>query len=63
MGANEQAETYQGHWPCGFRQEDLFYVFPINAHVNIVTSGQSHFWPQCHNWNRLGRRLLSNASY
>ena len=29
MGANEQTETYQGHWSCGFRQEDVFYVFHI----------------------------------
>ena len=29
MDANEQTETYQGPWPCRFRQEDVFYVFPI----------------------------------
>ena len=32
MDANEQTETYQGLWPCGFRQEDVFYVFPIISH-------------------------------
>ena len=61
MDANEQTETHQGPWPCGFRQEDVFYVFPI-INVNIVTPEQTHFWPQCHSWNRLGRRLLGNAS-
>ena len=62
MDANEQTEIYQGPWPCGFRQEDVFYVSLLLANVNIVTPGQSHFWPQCHNWNRFGRRLLGNAS-
>ena len=42
----------------------MCFMFSIQlANVNIVTPGQSHFWPQCHNWNRLGRRLLGIASY
>ena len=32
MDENEQTETYQGPWPCGFRQEDVFNVFPIISH-------------------------------
>ena len=29
MDANEHTETYQGPWPWCYRQEDVFYVFPI----------------------------------
>ena len=63
MDANEQTETYLGPWPCGFRQEDVFYVFPIISQCKYCNSRTEFFWPQCHNWNRLGRRLLGNASY
>ena len=28
---------YQGSRPCGFRQEDFFYVFPIQAYVKHLT--------------------------
>ena len=42
----------------------MCFMFSIYlANVNIVTPGQSHVWPQCHNWNRPGRRLLGIAIY
>ena len=41
----------------------MCFMFSLKlANANIVTPEQTHFWPQCHNWNRLGRRLLGNAS-
>ena len=42
---------YQDSMPCGFRQEDLFYVFPIYAYV--YSPGQDHFCSQRHIFNKL----------
>ena len=55
---------YHGSWPNGFRQEDFSTCFSLfNPYVKHVTSGVGQFWPQGYNLNRLGRRLLDNASY
>ena len=27
---------YQDNWPCGFRQEDFFHVFPIYTYVHVI---------------------------
>ena len=35
--------SYQISSPCGFRQEDLFHVFPILAYVKHVTPSAAHF--------------------
>ena len=47
---------YQASWPCVFRQEDFFHVFP-------VTPGWAYFWPQGHNLNKLGRGQIGDATY
>ena len=54
---------YQGSMPCGFRQEDFFHVFPIQAYVKHMTHGAGQFWPQEHNFNKLGRGPLDDALY
>ena len=54
---------YQGSKPYGFRQEDFFYVFLIQAYAKHVTPGAGQFWPQGYNLNKLGRGLLGDATY
>ena len=63
MDADEQTEKYQGPRPCGFRQEDCFYVFPINSQCKNCNPRTEPPLPQCLNLNKLGRSLLDNASY
>ena len=37
---------YQGSWPCGFRQEDIFFIFlPFQAYAKHETLGRVHFGP------------------
>ena len=55
---------YEGSRPCGFRQEDFFMVFPIQAYVKHVTPGVGQFWPEGYNLNKKpGRGSLGDASY
>ena len=63
MDADKETEKYQGPRPCGFRQEDCFYGFPIISQCKNCNPRAGHFLPQCHNLNRLGTSLLNNASY
>ena len=53
---------YEGSRYCGFRQEDFFIVFPIQAYVKHVNPGASQFWPQGYNLNKLGRGSLDDAT-
>ena len=53
---------YEGSRPCGFRQEDFFMVFPIQAYVKHVNPGASQFWPHGYNLNKLGRGSLDDAT-
>ena len=53
---------YEGSRPCGFRQEDFFMVFPIQAYVKHVNPWASQFWPQGYNLNKLGRGSLDDAT-
>ena len=34
---------YESSGPCGFGEEDLFYVFPIVSLWEIMTPGAGHF--------------------
>ena len=54
---------YQYSRPYGFRQEDFFMFFTIQAYVKRVTLGWGHFWPQVHNLNKLGRGPPGDATY
>ena len=51
---------YQGSKPYGFRLEDFFMFFPIEAYVKTC---YPFFWPQGYKLNKLGRGLLGDASY
>ena len=54
---------YRGSRPYGFRQEYFFQFFPyISLCKQNVTRGWSHFWPQGHNLNKIGRGLLVDAA-
>ena len=53
---------YEDSRPCGFRQEDFFMVFSIQAYVKHVNPGASQFWPQGYNLNKLGRGSLDDAT-
>ena len=53
---------YEGSRPCGFRQEDCFMVFPIQAYVKHVNPGASQFWPQGYNLNKLDRGSPDDAT-
>ena len=51
---------YQGSRPNGFRQED----FPFfSLYVKCDPRDMGHFWPQGHNFNKLGRGQLGDVSY
>ena len=54
---------YQGFGPYGFRQEDFFHIFPIQAYVKHVIPGAGPFWPKGYNLNKLGRGPLGDATY
>ena len=53
---------YQGSRPCGFRLEDCSCFLYIDL-VKNVTSGMGQFWPQGHNFNKLCRGALDDATY
>ena len=38
---------YESSWPCGFREEDFFYVFPMTP------PGRCPYGPQGHGWQDL----------
>ena len=40
-----QHTKYQGFGPYGFRQEDNFMIFPLQAYVKHVTPWTGHFGP------------------
>ena len=46
---------HQGSGPCGFTQEDFFYVFPIISLCITCDPWGGPFWPQGHNLNKLGK--------
>ena len=54
---------YQSSKPYGFRQEDFFMFFLIQAYVKHVTPGAGHFWPKGYNLNELGRGPQGGATY
>ena len=45
----------------GFRQEDLFKVFPFISLCK--TWGLGHFWPQGYNLNKIGKGSQGDATY
>ena len=53
----------QGSRPSGFRQEDFFMFYPIEAYVKHVTPQPGHFWPQDYNLNKLGIGPLDDTTY
>ena len=55
---------YQGSMPCGFRQEDFFFMFlPIKAYVKPVTPEAGPFWPHGYSLNKLGTGSLDDTTY
>ena len=48
--------------PSGSRQEDLLCVPYINLR-KTCKSGAGHFWPYGHNFNKISRGLLDDATY
>ena len=54
---------YQSSAPSSFR-EDKFQSFLFCSYVsNLWPPGRSHFWPQDHHMNKLGRGQLADATY
>ena len=55
---------YQRSMPGGFRQQDVFYVFPYTSLSKTLNrkGGAITLWPKGHNKNRLGRCPLDDAT-
>ena len=54
---------YQGCRPCGFGQEDFSCFHYISLCKTHDPLGRGQVLPQVHNWNKLGRCLLDDATY
>ena len=54
---------YESSGPCGFGEEDFFYVFPIVSLWELLTAGARPFLPQGHDWQDLYRGPLNIATY
>ena len=56
---------YEVFRPCGFREEEFFYVIPIRISLCKICDPQSGpmFCPQGRNLSKLGRGLLDDATY
>ena len=55
---------YKGSRPSGSRQEAFLLLSPYNpSYVTHATPACVHFWPQGRTLNKIGGRLLDNATY
>ena len=55
---------YESAGPCGFGEEDFFYVFPIVSLWELMTPpGRGHFCLQGHDWQDLQKGPLHIATY
>ena len=54
---------YESSGPCGFGEEDFFYVFPIVSLWDLMTPWAGPFLTPGHDWQDLYRGPLHIATY